>query len=92
MSQRSHLELILTYSLRQIEEIIVLQVKVGDLSAISNLFRKVLQLVVGYIQRNQVTEFTYNTRQQSQCKWTLLGVEKFPVMDFMQWRSGRKKK
>lgn len=44
----------ITYSLRQVQELIVLQVEVGYLCAIPNLLRQVLQLVMGHIQSYEV--------------------------------------
>lgn len=47
-----------TYGFWQVQKLIVLQVKVGDLCATSNLFWKVFKLIVRYIQRYEVTQLT----------------------------------
>lgn len=48
-----------TYGFWQVQELIVLQVKVGDLRATSNLFWKMFKLIVRYIQRYEVTQLTW---------------------------------
>lgn len=47
-----------TYGFWQVQELIVLQVKVGDLRAASNLLWKMFKLIVRYIQRYEVTQLT----------------------------------
>lgn len=44
----------MTYSFWKVQELVVLQVEVGYLCAISNLFRQVFQLVMGNVQSNEV--------------------------------------
>lgn len=54
-----------TDRLGEVQELVVLKVQVGDLRAVADLFRKMLQLIVGHIQSDQVAQLSCTQRDRS---------------------------
>lgn len=51
----------LTYGLWEVQQLVVLQVQVGDLRAVADLLGQVFQLVVGHVQGDQVAQLPYTS-------------------------------